>query len=85
MDYNREVRRATHDTMNNLVTAVGFEHFCVLLPFVFSCLLVLYKTCFLEIYEFKEELCVVLYILLVMSWRIHCIGLLMYWLIVSIF
>ena len=25
MDYNREVRRATHDTMTNLVTAVGFE------------------------------------------------------------
>lgn len=35
MDYNREVRRATHDTMNNLVTTVGFELFCVLLPFVF--------------------------------------------------
>lgn len=24
MDYNREVRRATHDTMTNIVTAVGF-------------------------------------------------------------
>lgn len=30
MDYNREVRRATHDTMSNLVTAVGFELLCVL-------------------------------------------------------
>lgn len=24
LDYNREVRRATHDTMTNLVDAVGF-------------------------------------------------------------
>lgn len=33
MDYNREVRRATHDTMTNLVTAVGF----VLGLFVYEC------------------------------------------------
>lgn len=35
MDYNREVRRATHDTMSNLVTAVGFELLCVLSLFFF--------------------------------------------------
>lgn len=26
MDYSREVRRATHDTMTTLVLAVGCEH-----------------------------------------------------------
>lgn len=42
MDYNREVRRATHDTMTLLVAAVGYELifdknylYLLLCPFVF--------------------------------------------------
>ena len=41
-DYNREVRRATHDTMTNLVVAVGCEPiFFFSLSFFFFLLLVI--------------------------------------------
>lgn len=35
MDYNREVRRATHDTMTNLVIVVGFELLLCTVAFVY--------------------------------------------------
>lgn len=50
MDYNREVRRATHDTMTNLVLAVGCELILCCRLLLVSFLFIVYSNTLLKFY-----------------------------------
>lgn len=52
MDYNREVRRATHDTMTSLVGAAGFVPVFSFGSFHFFIYLIFFLAAFLSIYKY---------------------------------